>query len=500
MGSESGLADAWARGVAANASAPVDVLLRLLDPAARPAWEVLCGGRALPDEVVTAIVKSSEVAHRSLLARNPHATPEQRGRLASDPDTMVRYRVACGPKRGTWVVQSLPDDVIEVFYTADSRGFPTDLLTGIEIEQELVFSGQIPSLHDLSLLDHPDPTMRRRAARCWSLLTPEQQSSLLTDPDALVREAAEEQAGWLDPVANQARLPDHWTHGRTHMMMHLPMTEAVAERELADADGRMTMAYNPFTPAHIVARLARDPDPRIRTRVASRFDLPAEIRAELEQDSDEGVRTTAAAFGTATTKAQHAALIRHTMGSPVWPAATRNATSTDLGEPEWYTRAAESDNVLLRRAAAGDPRLAEPQVRRLASDADGEARSLLAHTHPQAPPELVIEVFIAEPEHRAAMLLRPQMPRTGLARLLDHPDPQVRALGAADPTLPQPPMAQLDDEDEQVRRAAAANPLLPADVVERLLLDPRHAEGAAANPRLETESLHRLLDAARIPR
>lgn len=109
-------------------------------------------------------------------------------------------------------------------------------------------------------------------------------------------------------------------------------------------------------------------------------------------------------------------------------------------------------------------------------------------------------MFIAEPRNRALLLLRPQMPRTGLTHLLDHADPQVRALAAADVTLPEPPVAMLDDEDEQVRRAAAANRLLPADAVERLLQDPRHAEGAAANPRLDAETLHGLLDGAEIPR
>lgn len=62
MGTESGLADVWIRGVAANAAAPADVLMRLLGPAGRAAWEVLCGGRALPEEVVAAIVADPATA------------------------------------------------------------------------------------------------------------------------------------------------------------------------------------------------------------------------------------------------------------------------------------------------------------------------------------------------------------------------------------------------------------------------------------------------------
>lgn len=503
METESELADAWVRGTAANVAAPADVLLRLLGPAGRAAWEVLCGGRALPEEVVAAIVAGSEVAQRRLLARNPHATPEQRGRLALDPDAMVRCDVATGPKRGTWLVRPLPDDVIELFYTAVTRDFPPGLVTTLEIAQQLDFSWQIRPSYDVGLVTHPDPVMRGHAIRAWPALTPEQQAALLADPDPDVRGEAERQAEreieWMDPVLNEARLPDHWTHARTHIMINLPMTRAVAEREFDDVDGRVTMAFNPFTPADIVERLARDPDPAIRARVARRFELPADVRGELEQDPDADVRTTAAAFGAATTRIQYGALYRIATES-VLREAERHASHSDLGDPDWFIQAAESDNVLLRRAAALHPRLLPAHVRRLAADSDEEVRSLIAHIHSDAPAELVIEVFIAEPRNRALLLLRPQMPRTGLAHLLDHPDPQVRGLASADVTLPEPPVAMLDDADEQVRRAAAANRLLPADVVERLLQDPRHAEGAAANPRLGAEALHGLLDAAGIPR
>ena len=500
---ESELAVAWVRGVAGNPSAPGDALLRLLDVSARPAWDVLCGARALPDEVVDAIVSDSgsDVTRKKLLARNPHATPEQRGRLATDPDAMVRYSVARGPARTAWLVRPLPDDVVEIFHTAVDRDFPPGLVTESEILQELAFSRQIRSRYNLDLAAHPDPRMRVIAAWAWEWLTPDEQAALAADPDPEIQAAVEQSVSYLDPVANESRLPDHWTHARTQLMMHHPITQAVAEREYADPDGRITMAHNRYTPADIVARLAQDPDPHIRATVASRSGLPLELRAELEQDPDEHVRTTAVAFGAATTEVQRGALLRITRPSP-WPAAGEyvSVASTDLDDPDWYVRAAESENVLLRRTAARDPRLPEHLVARLATDPDREVRSLLAHTHPAAPRELMIEVFVAEPDHRALMLLRPQMPRTGLADLLEHPEPELRALAAADVTLPEPPVAQLDDGDERVRRAAASNPLLPDDVVERLLRNPQHAEGAAANPRLNAGTLHRLLDEAGIPR
>lgn len=439
------------------------MLLRLLDPAGQPVWDVLCGGRALPDEVVSAIAGGTHVPQKRLLARNPHATPEQRGRLATDPDAMVRCNTASGPRRGSWLLRPLPEDVLDAFYDAKEEDYPPGLLTVDEIRQELVGSGQVPAQYNASRLGPDDPT-------------------------------------WMDPVANEARLPDHWTHARTHMMLHLPMTHAVAERELADPDGRLCMASNPYTPPDIIERLAGDPDPYIRTKVAARFELPDPVRALLRQDPDEDVRTAADAFSVVTTKAQHIAVIRHMFYGSFWPPAIWYEPYSDLGDADWYVRAAESDNVLLRRAAACDARLPLPQMRSLATDADQEVRSLLAHSHPDAPPDLMIEVFLAEPKNRAVLLQRSRMPRTGLAHLLDHPDAQVRSLAAADPTLPQPPVAQLDDEDELVRRAAATNPLLSSDLLEQLLHDPRHAEGAAANPRLDPESLHHLLDAAEIPR
>ncbi|MBP2587058.1 hypothetical protein J3A78_007536 [Streptomyces sp. PvR006] len=85
----------------------------------------------------------------------------------------------------------------------------------------------------------------------------------------------------------------------------------------------------------------------------------------------------------------------------------------------------------------------------------------------------------------------PAFPRTGRAHLIDHPDPEVRALAAADPALAVPPVR---DPDDSVCRAAATNPSLPPEALEDLLAGPRTAEGAAANPSLPVPRMHALLD------
>ncbi|WP_338711907.1 hypothetical protein V6P99_36345 [Streptomyces virginiae] len=96
--------------------------------------------------------------------------------------------------------------------------------------------------------------------------------------------------------------------------------------------------------------------------------------------------------------------------------------------------------------------------------------------------------------------MRSRVPRTGLSHLLDHEDPEVRALAAADPTLGRAPVELLTDPDDRVRRAAAANPLFTGEALEALLHDPATAEGAAANPGLPAPRLHALLDRAALPR
>jgi hypothetical protein len=98
---------------------------------------------------------------------------------------------------------------------------------------------------------------------------------------------------------------------------------------------------------------------------------------------------------------------------------------------------------------------------------------------------------VTRPAHRPHLLTLPAFPRTGWTHLVGHPDPEVRALAAADPALPEPLPA---DPDDAVRRAAAANPALTPEALEDLLTDRRTAEGAAANPSLPASRMHALLD------
>ncbi|MFJ3516698.1 hypothetical protein [Streptomyces sp. NPDC090131] len=159
--------------------------------------------------------------------------------------------------------------------------------------------------------------------------------------------------------------------------------------------------------------------------------------------------------------------------------------------PDWFAACAVSEEPVLRRVAANSSLLSADLVKALAQDDDEEVRVRLACRHPLAPPHLLLDVFVTRPDHRPHLLTLRGFPRSGLAHLIGHPDPEVRALAAADPALPVPPG---DDPDESVCRAAAADPSLTPEALEALLANPRTAQGAAADPSLPASRMHALLD------
>ncbi|MFF9326716.1 hypothetical protein ACF1AY_18670 [Streptomyces sp. NPDC014776] len=494
MSSVSGLSDLWLRGVAANSGAPSDVLLRLLQPQGRVAWQVLCQERGLPGDVVDAVVVHPERAVRRFFARNRHVGAAQRSRLVDDRDGFVRAGLAAGPRPRVGRVEALPDDVVERLLTGRGPVGGDASVTVDEIRQELVSSGQISPFFLRRMWAHPDPLVRGFAAARWLWLGDEERDALLSDPVPAVRDAARRHSRVLDPVAMAAELPEDSCHHRTLLLNNYAVSRAVAEACLDRGRDLLSLATNPFTPPDVVARLARQADPRVRERVAGRADIGPVLLQALAEDPDDRVRTRARVQPASRTWAQCRAVDR-----------VCGQAAEDIGvvgemvvEPdgEWYRACALSGLPLLRRVAATWHRLPVPLVRRLADDPDPQVRHLLALNHPLAPPDALLDAFVQMPRQRAYLLTLDRLPRTGLRQLLGHADPGVRALAAGDPALSPPPVALLRDADAGVRRAAAAHPALPGEVVEALFWDAATAEGAAANPGLGAGRLHRLLDRA----
>ncbi|MFJ8017503.1 hypothetical protein [Streptomyces sp. NPDC096339] len=492
------LREHWLRGIAANPAAPADVLVRLLDPAAREVWTSLCEERDLPPAVVEAVLAHPERPVRRAFARNPHADPAQRGRLARDPDSLVRTTLAGGPRVRTGRIRPLPDDVLEVLLTAQDDPDGDGVVTADEIRQDLEFSRQIPLSFRRRLPEHPDPALRVHGTGPWDWLTPGQQEALLADPDPGVRGAARRSSRHLDAEAMEAELPERDGHHRGHLLMNCAVSRAVVEACLAGRRNLYELAYNRRTPADAVARLARDPDPEVRAAVAARADIAPALLAELAGDPDERVRTRARIHPLPRTWAQRDA-VDHVVfhGSDCACPIVEGRLEQ---EGDWYSACARSEHEPMRRLAATYRLLPGELVELLAADPAPEVRHALARHHPLAPPGIVLDTFLARPRQRPHLLTLPNLPRTGLGHLLDHKDAEVRALAAADLTLDEPPVRLLSDPEALVRTAAAASLLLPAGLLASLLEDPGTAEGAAANPGLPAARLHELLDRLGVPR
>ncbi|MBB4987187.1 hypothetical protein [Streptomyces nymphaeiformis] len=481
------LRELWLRGLAFNPAAPSDVLIRLMDRAAGEAGLLMCEGRALPDAVIDAALRHPVSAVRSALARNQYVAPARLAPLATDPSGIVRAHLAGGPRSWPRWVRPLPDDTLVTLLTAQDGG-EDGRLTADEIIGELESSRQIPLSFRHSLADREHPGLRIRATWSWESLTPAQRMRLLDDPDPAVREAARDGSWVLDPERVEAKLPSYGLRGKPFVFGTCALSPALVEQ--CFAEGMVgPLARNRHAPAHAVARLARHPEAGIRALVATRPDLGPDLAAELTKDPDDDVRMCARLHPFSRTWAEYDMLHRFIGHGPD---CTCPITEPDpQPSPDWFAACAASGEPVLRRVAASWPGLSAELVGALARDEDEEVRIRLACHHPLAPPRLLLDVFVTRPAHRPHLLTLPAFPRTGMSHLINHPDPQVRALAASDPALPDPPV---EDPDESVRRAAAANPGLASDALESLLANPRTAEGAAANPSLPVPRMHALID------
>ncbi|MFH9610849.1 hypothetical protein [Streptomyces sp. NPDC017448] len=488
------LCEPWLRGVAFNPAAPSGVLIRLLDRSGHGAGPAMCEGRELPGAVIDAALRHPDQHIRRALARNRFVDPVRLAPLATDPSGVVRGWLAGGPRGFPRRVRPLPDDILVALLTARDGG-EDGRATADEIAAELVSSRQIPLSFPPSLAGHRHPGLRVRATRSWQSLTPEQRTALLDDPDPEVRRAARDSSWVLDPERVEAMLPSFGARN-AFVFETCALTPALVERCFADGTVR-PLARNRHIPAHAVARLARHPDAGVRALAAARPDAGPDLIEVLAADPDEDVRMRARLQPFTPTWAEYAVVQRVAGHGPdctcpvTEPFAEPTRGASPGPSPDWFAACAVSGEPVLRRVAASWPGLCAELVEALARDADEEVRIRLACHHAQAPPRLLLDVFTTRPAHRPHLLDLPAFPRTGRAHLTGHPDPEVRALAAADPALPEPPVA---DPDASVRRAAATNPNLAPETMEALLADPATAESAAANPALPVPRMHALLD------
>ncbi|MEU0647996.1 hypothetical protein [Streptomyces umbrinus] len=479
----------WLRGIAFNPAAPSDVLIRLVDSAAGEAGLLMCAGRDLPDAVIDAALNHPDRVIRRALAQNRHIDPARLAPLATDPSGIVRGWLAGGTPahlRPRWV-RPLPHDILVTLLTARDGG-EDGTLTANEIVGELISSQQIPLSFLRSMAGREHPQLRERATWEWQSLTAAQREALLDDPDPAVRKAAQEHSWVLDPERVEARLASYGSRGRPFVFGRCALSPALVEQCFAEGTVH-PLTWNPHIPADAVARLARHPEAEIRELAAARPDLGPDLAAELGEDPDEDVRMRASLHPFPRTWPEYWAIDRVVGHGPDCTCPITEPTGEP--SPDWFAACAASEEPVLRRVAARFPGLPADLAATLAQDDDEEVRILLACHHPLAPPHLLLDVFVTRPAHRPHLLTLPAFPHTGQAHLIGHPDPDVRALAAADPTLPEPPV---EDPDESVRRAAAANPSLTPEALEALLADSRTAEGAAANPSLPVPRMHALLD------